>query len=148
MKAGERLALAITLALVILVGGTTGAAAYAWHRAGTVRIAIHQSGPGGSDLSVTLPGLLVNTAIALCPLPHDAHTCAHLAEVTPALREVAAQLATLPDAVLVDVKNDGGLIRIEKSGSELLIRVVSPQESVDLAVPLESLRQLVRKLDT
>src|SRR5262245_63768737 len=147
MKSSERLALSIILGLCILVGGTAGATAYAWHRAGSVRIAVHENGPGGSDFSMRLPGLLVNTAIAFCPVPADAELNERLAEFAPVLREVASRLTTLPDAVLVDVKGDGGTVRIEKLGPDLVIRVVSPSERVEIAVPVESVRRLMRKIE-
>jgi hypothetical protein len=147
MRSGERLALAVILGLAILVGGTAGATAYAWHRSGSLHIAVHEAGPDGDDFSITLPGLLVNAAIALCPVPADAELNARLAEFTPALRAVASQLATMPDAVLVDVKDCGGAVRIEKSGPNLLILVNSDDERVELAVPVESVRRLMRKLE-
>ena len=147
MKSGERLALAIILSVCVLIGGTAGATAYAWHRAGSVRIAVHEAGPGGSDFSMRLPGLLVNAAIALCPVPEDEELKARLVEIAPALREVASRLSTLPDVVLVDVKNGGGTVRIEKSGPDLVIRVVSPGERIEIAVPVESVRRLMRKLE-
>jgi hypothetical protein len=147
MKSGERLALAVILGLCLLVGGTAGATAYAWHRAGSVRIAVHENGPGGNDFSMRLPGLLVNTAIAFCPVPEDAELNERLVEIAPVLREVAGRLATLPDAVLVDVKGEGGTVRIEKLGPDLVVRVVSPTERVEIAVPVESVRRLMRKLE-
>jgi len=147
MKSGERLALAVILGLVLLVGGSTGAAAYAWHRAGTVRIAVHDAQPDGSDFTMSLPGILLNTAIAICPMPNDPELNARLHEAAPALREVTSRLSTLPDVVFLDVKNDQGTIRVEKQGADLLIRVVSPQERVEIAVPIESVRKLMRKLE-
>jgi hypothetical protein len=53
----------------------------------------------------------------------------------------------MPDAVLVDVQGDNGNVRVEKAGSSLMIRVVSPDERIDIAVPVESVRQLMRKLE-
>ena len=147
MTSSERLSLAIILGLCVLVSGTTGATAYAWHRAGSVRIAIHETGPGGSDVTVRLPGLLVNTAIALCPLPTDPKFKERLVDLAPRLRAVAGRLKTLPDAVLVDVKNDEGTVRIEKSGAELLIRVLSEAERVEIAIPVDSVRRLLEKLE-
>lgn len=147
MRSSERLALAIILGLAVLVGGTAGATAYAWHRAGSVHLAIHESGPQGNDISITLPGILVNAAIAICPVPADAELNARLAEVTPVLRAVASQLASMPDAVLVDVKDGDGTVRIEKSGPNLLIRVRSDEDRVEVAVPVESVRRLMRKLE-
>ena len=101
---GERLALAVILGLGVVACGTAGAAAYAWQRAGNVRIAIHENRPGGDDLSLSLPGLLVNAAIALCPVPADAEFHARLHDMAPALREVAMRLDAMPDAVLVDAE--------------------------------------------
>ena len=147
MKSSERLSLAIILGLCVLLGGTAGATAYAWHRAGSIRIAIHETGPGGSDLSMRLPGLLVNTAIALCPVPTDPKFRARLVDIAPMLRAVAGRLKTLPDAVLVDVKNDEGTVRIEKLGTDLLIRVVSDAERVEIAIPVNSVRLLMEKLE-
>lgn len=147
MKSGERLALAIILGLALLVGGIAGATAYAWHRAGSVHLALHETGPDGNDFSITLPGLLVNAAIALCPVPADAELNARLAELTPALRAVASQLASMPDAVLVDARDADGTVRIEKSGPNLLIRVVSEEERLEVAFPIESVRRLMRKLE-
>jgi len=147
MKSGERLALAVVLGLVLLVGGSTGAAAYAWHRAGTVRIAVHDAGPGGSDFSMNLPGIVLNTAIALCPIPNDPELNARLQEVAPALHAVAARLSTLPDVVFLDAHNEQGTVRVEKLGPDLLIRVVSPAERVEIAVPIESVRKLMQKLE-
>jgi hypothetical protein len=147
VRSGERLALAIILGLAVLVGGTAGAAAVAWHRSGSFHVAVHEAGPGGDDFSITLPGLLVNAAIALCPVPADAEWNARLAEITPALSAVASQLASMPDAVLVDVRDGGGTVRIEKLGPNLLIRVSSDEERVEVSVPVDSVRRLVRKLE-
>jgi hypothetical protein len=147
MRSGERLALAVILGLGVVACGTAGAAAYAWRHAGSVRIAIHETRPGGDDLSVNLPGLLVNAAIALFPLPADTEFHARLHDIAPALRAVAARLDSMPDAVLVDARSDDGTVRIEKSGRELVIRVVSPDEHVEIAVPLGSVHRLLTKLE-
>jgi hypothetical protein len=147
MSSGERLAAAIVLSLVILVGGSTGAAAYAWHRAGNVRVVIHESGPGGTDLSLSVPGLLVNGAIAVFPMPQDAELNARLRELTPVLQAVASRLSTLPDVVFVDVKDRGQTVRVEKLGSELLVRIASAEDRVEIAVPIESVRRLMNRLE-
>ncbi len=147
MRSTERLSLSIILGICVLLGGTAGATAYAWHRAGSVRIEVHELGPGGSDVSVQLPGLLVNAAIALCPVPTDPKLREHLVKIEPMLRAVASRLQTLPDAVLIDVENDGGTVRIEKSGTDLVIRVVSHVERVEIVIPVNSIRRLMEKLE-
>jgi len=65
-------------------------------------------------------------------------------EVTAAIELIRERV---PDVVLVDVKSDRGTVRVEKSGPDLVIRVVSPGERVEIAVPVESVRRLMRKLE-
>lgn len=147
MRPAERLALTILLGLAVLTFGTAGAAVYAWHEGGVVRLAVHDPGTDGLDMNVSLPGALVNAAIALCPVPSDLRRDPRLAGVLPALKIASDKLATMPDAVLVDVHDHGESVRITKSGRELLVHVDSRDERVDLAFPIDSLRRLLTKLD-
>ena len=147
MRPAERLALAIVLGLAVLVGGTAGAAAYAWHRSGTLRIAIHDDRPDGVNLALDLPGVLVDAAIAICPVPTDIELDAQLADMIPALRAVADHLAVMPDAVLVDVHRAGEDVRIAKSGKDLVIRVVSERERVEVTLPVACVQRLAAKLE-
>lgn len=144
MKAGERLALAIVVGMVVLVGGAAGAATYAWRSAGTVHVEIHEDGPDGNDLSLHLPGLLLDAVIAICPSPVVSDEDAELA--LAALEAAADQLASMPDAVLVDIREADATVRIEKSGGRLLIRVREPGESVHIDVPISSVRKLAAKI--
>ncbi|HEX4825284.1 MAG TPA: hypothetical protein VFV19_13340 [Candidatus Polarisedimenticolaceae bacterium] len=148
MSRGERLAFAIVLALGVLLTGTAGATAYAWHRSGSVRVAVHETEDDGTDLAFTLPGILVNTAIELCPLPHDFELDPQLAGLLPALHATVDRLADLPDAVLVDVQDDAEHVRIAKSGRELVISVHSRDGRFEVALPVESLRRIVSRLES
>ena len=147
MRPSERLALAIILGLAVVVFGTAGAATYAWHRSGHLRLAVHEAGPNGSDVTVSLPGVLVDAAITLCPMPAIDELDEHAKEILPVLAEISEHLATMPDAVLVDVRDDDeGIVRIEKLHGEILIRVISHDERVEISVPLRSVQRLARKL--
>ena len=142
---GERLALVIVLGVAVLLAGAAGAATYAWHTAGTVHVEIHASGPDGTDVDVHVPGLLLNAAIALCPTPKvldDADARAAFA----ALGTAADQLASMPDAVLVDVRDEESRIRVEKVGGRLLIRVRDTEDRVDVELPIHSVRLIAEKL--
>ena len=145
MRPGERLAFAIVVTLFVVVGTAAGAATYAWQQAGTVRVAVHESGPDGSHVSLSVPGILLNAAIAFCPTPdlvHDADTASALA----VLEAVADELVSMPDAVLVDVREPGTTVRIEKANGRLLVRVRQPGERVDIEVPIGSVKMLAAKL--
>ena len=144
-SAGERLAIAIVVGGAVLATGAAGAATYAWYTAGTVHVAIHESGPDGTDVNVHLPGLLLNAAIALCPTPRvleDADARAALG----ALGAAADELAAMPDAVLIDVRDDESRVRIEKAGGRLLIRVRDTRDRVDIDLPIHSVRLIAEKL--
>ena len=148
MSRGERLAFAIVLTIGVLVTGTAGAAAYAWHRSGSVRLAVHEPGDDGLDLALTLPGAIVNAAIELCPLPTDLALDPRLDALLPALRATADRLADLPDAVLVDVRDDGEHVRVEKVGREIVVSVHARDGRFEVALPVESLRRIVTKLES
>src|SRR5580765_6265549 len=143
MSRGERLAFAIVLTLGVMVSGTAAAAAYAWHRSGSVRVNLHEPGGDGLDLDLTLPGALVNAAIELCPLPRDLALDPELDALLPALEATADHLADLPDAVLVDVREDGEQVRIAKSGREIVVSVHARDGRFEIALPVESLRRVV-----
>ena len=146
MSRGERLAFAVVLTLGVLVSGTAAAAAYAWHRSGSVRVAVHEPGADGVDLALTLPGALVNAAIELCPLPTDLALDPEIDALLPALEATADSLADLPDAVLVDVTDEGEHVRIAKSGREIVVSVHAREGRFEIALPVESLRRVVSKL--
>jgi hypothetical protein len=145
MRPGERLALGIVLILVVVVGGAAGAATYAWQQAGTVRVSVHESGPDGSDVSLRMPAVLLNLAIAFCPTPHVLDD-PDAASALGVLEAVADELVSMPDAVLVDVREPGTTVRIEKRDGRLLVRVREPGERVDIEVPIGSVRMLAAKL--
>jgi hypothetical protein len=147
MSRGERVAFAAVVTIGVLVFGTASAAAYAWHRSGSVRLAVHESGPDGVDMAFTLPGALVNAAIALCPMPRDLTVDPDLAELLPVVRGATESLVSMPDAVLVDIDRDGEHVRIAKSGGEILVSVRAKDGHFELAVPVESLRRIVAKLE-
>ena len=145
MRPGERLALAVVLGLVVLVGGTAGATAYAWHSSGTVNVAVHEAGPDGTDVSLHMPGLLLNAAIVLCPTPRRLDEPNVVAAIA-AMGAVADQLARMPDAVLVDVRDGDAIVRVEKKAGRLVIRVHDRRDRVDVDVPIGSVRLLAEKL--
>ena len=145
MRSGERLALAIVIVFVLLVGGAAGAATYAWHTAGTIRVEVHASDDNGTDVSLRVPAVLLNVAIALCPTPRALED-RDAAQALAMLEAVADELVQMPDAVLVDVREPGTSVRVEKTDGRLLIRVRDPGERVDIEVPIGSVKMLAAKL--
>ena len=148
MTRGERLAAAILLGAAVVASGTACAAAYAWHHAGTFHIAVQDDGPDGSTFSVTLPGALVDAAIAVCPVPdHLELDDAVLRDLGPALQAISEELEDLPNAVLVDIRHGADVVRVVKHDDTIQIRVASPGERVAIDLPIRSVRHALAKLE-
>ena len=148
MNRTARLAVAVGLGAFVLVAGTGTVAAYAWQRAAMLRIRVRESGPGGKSFSLSLPGALVDAAIALCPPPAQVHGClgrVRLADVAPVVGSIAAELDRLPDSVLLDVRDGSERVVVSKVGGVLRIRVTAPPESVDIDMPVATLRHAMEK---
>jgi hypothetical protein len=148
MSAGTRLLLAILLGIAVLTAGTGAAAAYAWHQAGTFRLSVHDAGGEGSNLSMSLPGALVDAVITLCPVPEGLGpdgVRSRLDGFEPLLRTVAEEIGRMPDAVIVDVRDGRDRVRITKQGDEILVRVVSDVERVEIDLPVRSFRHALEK---
>jgi hypothetical protein len=149
MRPGTRLVLAILLGIGVLTAGTGAAAAYAWQHAGTFRMCVHESGESGSDLTMTLPGALLDAAITLCPIPErfgPDGIDSTLQGLEPLLRAMADEIDRMPDAVLVDVRDGGERVRIAKHGEEIHVRVISVGERVEIDLPVRSFRRALEKL--
>jgi hypothetical protein len=149
MRPGTRLVLAILLGIGVLTAGTGAAAAYAWHHAGTFRMCVHESGRDGTNLTMTLPGALLDAAITLCPIPErfgPDGVASTLHGLEPLLLAMADEIGRMPDAVLVDVRDGRERVRIAKHGEEILVRVVSNGERVDIDLPVRSFRHALEKL--
>jgi hypothetical protein len=150
MTRGERLAASILLGAAVVASGTACAAAYAWHHAGTFRIAVQDDGPDGTNFSMTLPGALVDAAIAAFPVPNHLDLDGEDAvfrDLVPALHAVRAQLDDLPDAVLVDIRDGAETVRVAKHDDTIQIRVASPGERVAIDLPIRSLCHALSKLE-
>ena len=66
----------------------------------------------------------------------------------PAIRTAAFELNKLPDAVLVDVHDNQQHVRVSKAGGGLKIEVQSPDEHVDVWVPLRAAYDTASSLES
>jgi|SRR5215831_4959922 len=149
MKPGTRLLLAVLLGIAVLTAGTGAAAAYVWHSTGTIRLCVHETQDGGSDLSLRFPGALLDAAISLCPLPErwrGVGLDADLTGLAPLLHTVSEEIGRMPDAVLVDVRSGCERVKIAKSGDAITVRVVSSGEKIEIDLPVRTFRLVLEKL--
>ena len=151
MSRGARIAWIFVGAFAVAAVCTVSAVALAAHAVMTspsIRIQVQEHVGERMSLDVRVPAAVVAGGLAVAPwvIPDRAWEEARLemrAEMeglSPELRPLVAQLvrdlATLPDATLVEVEDGEDRVRVEKRGGELRVRVRSPQADVDVSVPL------------
>ena len=154
MSRGARLLLIIVVGGTLLTVATVGMAAAAIYNSGTIAVDVQEN--HGGSVSIHVPAGLANLALDLVPdslieealsaVAMDVST--EVAPLLPAVRAAWNEFAAAPDFVLVEVRSDDELVRIEKKGKSLLIRVDSGGgEAVRVSVPIKTIGKLLRKVE-
>jgi hypothetical protein len=151
MSRGTRIFWIFTGIFAIFVVGSAGAvalAAHAVYNMPRIEVSVHEHGEDGTNISFAVPGAAVAAGLALAPhvVPGEelaemrADLDAELADLPPEWRETTSQLiaelADMPDAVLVEVDDHRDHVRVEKRGEHLVITVRSDDADVDVTVPI------------
>lgn len=139
----------VVLVLFVLVAlfwaGVAAAFAWAVHTVATspsIEVQVREHGARPARISLHLPAALVVGAVALAPdtvfegLYGQIGGDIDLERWGPAASELARQLESMPDATLVEVRDGGEQVTVEKRGDELRIRVRSPDADVDVTLPV------------
>lgn len=137
------------LVLLLATATSVGAATVVAYRAGSVAVAVAPS--DGPAVSLRVPAVLVDLAVALVParlLRDELHGVHELRPFTPLLRAAARELERCPDATLVEVRDRGDTVVVEKTGDTLIVRVDTGDERVRIAVPVRTLDRVARKLQS
>jgi len=145
MTRGTRLLLAVVIGGVVLGLATLAATAAAVYHGGTVAVDIEED---GNHFQLQLPAGLIGAAIALAPDSAVQEAADELEPWIPALDAGWHELGDAPDFVLLELVTDDENVRIEKSGSKLLVIVDSPEAQIRVGVPLGTVGSLLHKLDS
>jgi hypothetical protein len=143
----RRVLVVIAASLTVVVVGWIAliGSVLAWGGVATVKFA-ERNGP---RVSVPIPMAIVDVAMASSELlldPEDLDLDVDLGEWTPLVNEVLATLDECPDAVLVEVRDRGEHVRIEKSGRYLLVSVSDDDIDLEVRIPTRSIRRTVTRL--
>jgi hypothetical protein len=133
---------AVALLLLVFVSS----AAAATYRAGLVRIHVTEKKPGGENIHLIVPGILLTNALELVP---DEQLHDGLRDARPWLPVAAAaarELERYPDATFIEVSSPREHVRIATRNGVLTLNVDSPDETVRLAIPLATLADLTAEL--
>jgi len=148
MNSAARLLLFVVVGAVLLAFATVAMAAAAVIGAGSIDVRVH--GERGSHVALRVPAGLANVALACVP---DSVIEQALREappeldgVFPAVRDAWRQLERAPDFVLLEVVDRDLRVRVEKRDGQLQLHVDEDGETVDVALPMKTLRRLVDRL--
>jgi hypothetical protein len=144
MSTGTRLLLAIFAGIFLLTTVTVGLTAAAVYSSGTIAVDVRPE--DDSHISVALPAVVANLAIALVPSEVVSDITEDLEPVWPTIQAAARELDEAPDFTLLEVDSRETHIQIRKMGGRLLITVDDRGDRVSVALPLSTIRRIVEKL--
>ncbi len=136
----------ILAAVILLVVLYTGSAAAATYRAGLVRIHVTKKKPGGENLHLVVPGIMLTSALGLVPDDKLKDSLRDARPWLPVAAAAARELQRYPDATFIEVSSPRERVRIATRDAVLTIDVDSPDETVYVAMPLATLADLTAQL--
>lgn len=156
MTLAAKFFISAVLGMGVLFTASVGAGVAYVRGAGFVDVLVEQ--PDGGRVHVAAPAVLANLALAAIPEDRVAREleAIELPADAPAPREMLSlvgrmteEFADGPDFTLVEVKDGGDHVLIEKRDRKLLIRVAGSRgETVRISVPIGTVRRLGRVLDS
>jgi hypothetical protein len=117
--------------------------------AGTGVMVVDVKDADGTHIVVPVPLLLAETAARFAPTQAAevavGRQLSRARRYLPVAEEVLAAVAEGPDGELVRVDDGDEHVRVTKAGDALQVRVESPRENVEVNVPLDVARQVLRQ---
>jgi hypothetical protein len=126
--------------------GTAVVAGAALSSEGFIAIKVHEKQANGTHLSLIGPAALVPATLHFVP-KHNLKDAAR--EITPYLPVIDAAIPALedcPDGVLVEVKDTGEHVLIQKSGGSVIIDVNDHDDLVHVSVPLRAAQSSIHQI--
>lgn len=145
MSRPMKILVAIAAAGIILVlAGGVAAEVYLRH-GGMVIIQVEEE--EGDRINIQVPAALLEIASWLIPDCLMGQASLRSGPWCPAVLPALDRLDDMPDCVLVDVSGPGEKVRIETSHGRLLLHVLSPDEKVNISIPIRSASRILRRIE-
>lgn len=118
---------------------------------GTVTVRVQDHTPGGWNVFVPVPALLVDVAAMIVPrfIPDEelADVRREMAPYREGLAELVRSLEDCPSGTLVRVESGRDRVVVEKQRNRLRVRVTGPEVNVDVSVPARLARRALEMVD-
>jgi hypothetical protein len=141
----------LLLGKIVLGMGATLAmtSAYVFHE-GVIRVDVDENRPGGEHVHFWVPATTVSAGLRLARLapqhPLD-QAGRQVRPYIPLLRKLSKELEKYPNAEFVDVMDDQNHVRIATVHGRLQIDATEEESKVHVTVPLETLQDVVDRLE-
>jgi len=130
-----------------LVLGTFVLGAAVIYDGGAVHVCVHEKRPGGTNIRLLVPAVVIPAALRLAPERDLQKASAEIQPYLPAIKIAAEELAKCPDGPLVLVTSPKERVSIVKRGESLVIDVDSPEETVHVSFPLKMVHSVARRFE-
>ncbi len=113
---------------------------------GFIHVRVHETQPGGTNITLIVPAALVPVALRFAPRQHLAEASRDLQQYLPVIDAAIPALEECPDGILVEVLDPGEHVVVAKSGGSVVIDVNDPGETVHVSVPLRAAQSSIHQI--
>jgi len=115
-------------------------------REGVVNVRVIEKQPQGLHLHVIAPAMLAPIAVHLAPQRALANAAQQIQPYMPVIRAALDGLRDSDDVVLVEVKEPGEHVEVEKLSGSIIVDVDDPGETVHVSTPIRAISSTVDQL--
>jgi hypothetical protein len=113
---------------------------------GVVHVKVVEKQPRGLHIHLIAPAMLAPIAVQLAPQRALSQAARQIQPNMPAIRAALEGLRDSGDLVLVDVKEPGQHVEVEKSGGSIVVDVDDASETVHVSAPIRAISSTVEQL--
>ena len=113
---------------------------------GFIQVKVHEKQAGGTHLNLIVPAALVPASLHFVPRENLKDAAREIRPWLPVIDAAIPALEECPDGVLVEVKDPGEHVLIQKSGGSVVIDVNDHDDIVHVSVPLRAAQSSIHQI--
>jgi hypothetical protein len=113
---------------------------------GFVNVRVHEKQPGGHNIHVIAPAVLIPLGVRFAPRQSLEEATAQMKEWLPTIRAAMERLRECADADFVEVTGPGQHVRVSKRGGAIVVDVDDEGETVHVSVPVRAMENAMEDL--
>jgi hypothetical protein len=128
------------------IGGTLVLAGTYTFREGVIRVDVDEFCDHGSHVHFWVPAAAVPMTLHVVPKQYFGDAAEQIGPWMPTIRTAAKELRKVPNADLVEVRDEADHVQVRLRNGNLLIDVDDPGEKVHLVCPVETMEEITGEL--